>query len=381
MKSLLAPVSLVLLTVIASISPAATHVVRPDGTGDFPTIQQAVDAAGVGDIVELTPGTFTSLGNRGIAIQQHDLLIRSQDGDPAGCTIDCQSADRGFYVTPTATGTRLEGITIAHGSMFPAGGGVYDGTWVGIAVTNCVLYQNSSGSGGGIAAEASPVLTHCRFVENSASFGGGFAGAHGATTSPVIDHCEFFGNTALGGAGGAIGIEAIQAGRQATVQHCTFARNTAERGGAITIMSPSSLIDQCTFAENSATGFTGAIYGAIVDLMGSSPVMTNCVIAFSPAGCAVSCSGSPTLACCDIFGNADGDWAECIAGQLGQNGNFAGDPLFCQPSADDFELQAASPCAPENNPSCGLIGALGQGCNGPTPTERTSWGRIKSRYR
>ena len=371
-----------------SISPAATYVVRPDGTGDLPTIQQAVDAAGPGDTVELTSGTFTGTGNRGIAIQQHDLLIRSQDGDPASCTIDCQGADRGFTVAPHATGTRLEGITIAHGNTtfagdgVSAGGGVYDRTGDGNAVTGCVFYQNfSAGAGGGIAAEGSPVLTRCRFVENSASYGGGFAGLNAATTSPVIDHCEFFGNTALDGAGGAIGLESIGVSRQATIHGCTFARNIAGNGAAISIMAESSLIDQCTFAENSATDFNGAFYGAIVDLMGSSPVMTNCVVALSLQGCAVSCAGSPTLTCCDVFGNADGDWVGCIAGQLGQRGNVAGDPLFCQSSADDFELQEASPCVPESNPSCGLIGALGQGCSGPTPTETTSWGRIKSRYR
>lgn len=379
MKRLLAPISVILLMVTASISPAATHLVRPDGTGDFPTIQQAVDAAGPGDTVSLASGIFTGPGNRGLAVQQHDLLIRSQDGDPASCTIDCQGVDRGFTVEPTATGTRLEGFTIAHGNgdVTFAGGGVYDGTWVGIAVTNCVFYQNSSSAGGGIAAEASTVVTRCRFVENSAYFGGGIAGAHGNITAPVIDHCEFFGNTALSGVGGAIGIEWIQADRQATIQYCTFARNTAGDGGAIAIMSENAVIDHCTFAENSTTD----LGGTIVDCLGASPAISNCIIAFSPAGGAISCSGGPTLTCCDVFGNAGGDWAGCIAGQLGQSGNVSGDPLFCQSSADDFELQVASPCAPENNPSCGLIGAWPTECDGPVAVRRCSWGVVKRMYR
>jgi hypothetical protein len=37
---------------------ATTYLVTPDGTGDYPTIQLAVDAVVDGDIIELTPRTF-----------------------------------------------------------------------------------------------------------------------------------------------------------------------------------------------------------------------------------------------------------------------------------------------------------------------------------
>ena len=37
-----------------SSSLAATYVVNPDGTGDLPTIQAAINAALGGDIIELT---------------------------------------------------------------------------------------------------------------------------------------------------------------------------------------------------------------------------------------------------------------------------------------------------------------------------------------
>jgi hypothetical protein len=55
----------------------------------------------------------------------------------------------------------------------------------------------------------------------------------------------------------------------------------------------------------------------------------------------------------------------CIAGQVGINGNFSLDPLFCDTASSDFSLFVLSPCAPANN-SCGvLIGALDDGCTGP----------------
>jgi hypothetical protein len=36
--------------------------------------------------------------------------------------------------------------------------------------------------------------------------------------------------------------------------------------------------------------------------------------------------------------------------------------LFCDAAAHDFGLEASSPCAAENSPVCGQIGALGIGC-------------------
>jgi hypothetical protein len=38
------------------------------------------------------------------------------------------------------------------------------------------------------------------------------------------------------------------------------------------------------------------------------------------------------------------------------------DPLFCDPAHGDFAIAVTSPCAPEQQPMCGLIGALPVGC-------------------
>ena len=50
------------------------------------------------------------------------------------------------------------------------------------------------------------------------------------------------------------------------------------------------------------------------------------------------------------------------AGQLGIEGNFAADPLFCDAAAEDFPLHSDSPCAGINNPACGHLGAWPIGC-------------------
>ena len=69
-----------------------------------------------------------------------------------------------------------------------------------------------------------------------------------------------------------------------------------------------------------------------------------------------------TLTCCDIYGNAGGDWVGCIADQYGINGNISEDPLFCDLPGGDLHLNENSPCAAPQQPTCGQIGALGIGC-------------------
>jgi hypothetical protein len=114
------------------------------------------------------------------------------------------------------------------------------------------------------------------------------------------------------------------------------------------------------------------------------PTIENTIIAFSYYGPGVlSHYGGPVpiLVCCDIFGNAGGDWMGAIASQYGINGNVSEDPLFCDPENLDFTLHADSPCAPFTppNPECDLIGAWPVGC-GSTPVIATTWGRVKSLF-
>ena len=90
-------------------------------------------------------------------------------------------------------------------------------------------------------------------------------------------------------------------------------------------------------------------------------ILENTIIAFSTSGEAVYCGtgSTATLACCDVYGNAGGDWVGYIAGQEGVNGNFSADPLFCDSGNGDYRLQPCSPCL--DAAGCGLVGACGAG--------------------
>jgi hypothetical protein len=98
---------------------AATYVVRPDGSGDYPNIQAAINASASGDVIELTDGTFTGTGNRDVDFGGKAVTVRSQSGVPESCVIDCESTNenpyRGFlFVAGEGPGSVLRGLTITH---------------------------------------------------------------------------------------------------------------------------------------------------------------------------------------------------------------------------------------------------------------------------
>lgn len=63
------------LSNVAQGQTRVPYVVSPDGTGAFPTIQEAIDAIPQGSVIELTDGIFTGDGNR-------DLDFRERSSPP-----------------------------------------------------------------------------------------------------------------------------------------------------------------------------------------------------------------------------------------------------------------------------------------------------------
>jgi len=151
-------VTLVLLS--AATAAGDTYVIDPDGTGDFPTIQDAVNAATDGDIIELMQGTFTGDGNRDIQVPSRPITIRAEyGGNYMNCQIDCDGSareeHRGFRFGPeVGTGdATLEGIGIINGYTTGNGGGIRvegaDPTIDNCAVVFCTA-DGSDTKGGGI---------------------------------------------------------------------------------------------------------------------------------------------------------------------------------------------------------------------------------------
>jgi len=163
---------------------ATTYVVRPDGTGDFQTIQAAIDAAVSGDFIELSDGTFEGDGNRDIDYLGKSITVRSQSGQPGRCIIDCEGSPttprRGFVMEDVnGSGAALEGVTVLHGytrvsSLGHGGGAVFCHSSVA-SLSNCVFSSCGARSNGGLNAYHGEVLLQETSFERNTNAGAGGA--------------------------------------------------------------------------------------------------------------------------------------------------------------------------------------------------------------
>jgi putative hemolysin len=252
---------------------SSVFTVNPDGSGEFATLQAAVDGAAWYDVIELSEGVFEGPGNRDIDLGGKALTIRSL-GDAGSTTIDCGGLGRAFHFhSGEGPETQIRDLTIAHG------------------------YADRGGAV--LCSSSSPTIAGCVFHHNEAELA----------------------------------------------------------GGAICCLDGSSPdIDACTLSENRADE------GAGIHSSASPVIVDNMIIAFSSSGEAASCEagGSVSFSCSNLYGNAGGDWVNCLAGQGSTEGNFSADPEFCDRAGHDYHLDSGSSSV--EAPGCGPVGALGIGC-------------------
>ena len=341
MTSLKATALVGLMATISLADAATATTIRvPD---DQTTIQTAIEVALPGDTVLVRCGSYLEHN----ITMRAGIVLRSETGDPGCATVDAQRLGSVLCCPPgIGPDTRIEGLTLTQGEG-----------WVG-----------------GMRCEsASPTITNCAFVSNwgtTATVGVG--GVSLVDSRASLTNCLFFHN-----AGGRIGANALAVSNcpSLTLRNCTFLDNSGG-GSALDISHcPSLTLINCTLVGNSGGGTTLVVGG------GSSVDLLNCIIAFGGDEPVTCWESTVTLRCCDVYGNADGDWVGCIADQGGRNGNLSMDPQFCNAHGGDLTLSASSPCAPEHSPpGCGLIGALPVGC-APQEVESATWGRLKANFR
>ena len=261
-------------------------------------------------------------------------------------------------------------------------GGFYSVTTDSSIFTDCDFVSNTAANGGAVyyEYEAAAQLIDCRFLNNIATAGGAIVTFNGSY--PTIRNCRFEGNQATQWGGGAIdGWSSV-----VSIENSTFISNSAQThggatnfgdctvdfsgclfqsnvatglGGALRCHYSQANLSQCTLVGNSASGGAGIYCGT-----SSSATVDHSIITFSSLSESMSGleEGFATISCSDIYNNFGGDWVGDFADQININGNFSADPLFCDSDQGEFSLDASSPCAPGDQGACGLIGALGVGC-------------------
>jgi len=442
MKLLLLILCLVLLAAVQT--SARTWYVKSDGTGDAATIQAGLDSAWAGDTIRVAGGTYFEHDVR----IKSGVTLRSETGHPDCATIDAQEQGGVIYCEDADSTTSIEGFTISHGNAVRGGGlsllrspirlsrcivsdnRAEHGGGVSVSLSDarieeCQFIGNSAdvsgpdgyfAGGGAVCYQCSPVFVDVEFRANRGglppaygNMSGGAVWIYGPNAVPRFTRCTFEDNFIGGWTGGAM---SIYAGATPEIVECVFRHNQGGNGGAIYVGTNWFRAERTVFEANSSGrggaicmgsgGTGGSLVGCTVvgntdsrpegasvwvNSTGGPCNIDQTIIAYATQGSAVRCDegGSVILACCDVYGNAGGDWVGYIADQCSVNGNFSVCPSFCNGDLDDFHLCDESPCLPGNHPygyDCGLIGAWGLGCScGPTRTESTTWGAIKSMYK
>ena len=245
---------------------ADTLIVDTNGSGDYLTIQSAIDVALAGDTILIRDGVYTGDGNRDISFKGKAITVKSENG-PENCIIDCQGTEqephRGFnFHSGESRNSILDGVTIINGTtdedliVFDGGGGaIACMDWSNPTIKNCILKNNTTaqnqGGGGIFCCGASPYIYNCVIKNNSAGYidGGGILCICGS--NPTVENCIIINNSPHGiNASGSPGCNV-------KVINCLIAWNT---GAGISIDNGGNQeITNCTIYGNSASYSGGGV--------------------------------------------------------------------------------------------------------------------------
>ncbi len=381
---------------VSLAAPAATIRVPTD----YATIQQAIDAARTGDVIEVAAGIYTGPGNWDVDFQGKRITVRSADG-AARTIIDCEapatSSRRGFYFHQgEAADSILSGFTIRRGRVYgkdipadplrwtqsashPIGGGIYC-EFSSPTIAGCVIDDCHAELGGGIGCVgAGPTIVHCTLQECLAGgLGSGGTGGRGAGIALVgesyatITHCEIQSNRTYYDGWGA-GLYVLHS--SAAVAGCTFA--FSDNYGSGTLRGAGAYCGgddcevtfrNCVFSNNHADAGTGIFIERTTTATPSvtasnwrcTVTVTNCTIAQntltyslgSSAAGGINSNGAYLTVTSSILWDNDGTALTIsnpadvsvtysnIQGSYSGAGNLARDPLFASPANLDYHLKS-----------------------------------------
>ncbi len=353
-----------------------TVYVNVEGTGDFPTLNEAILASGPTDLILVGPGNYTWTG-QGTGHPQYGLVhvprgftdfeIRSTEG-AAHTVIDAQQQGNALYIMGgvnldshgvlikdaitvdgfTLTGGLANGQVGVPGEAYAGGGLVFhlsDAT-----IRNCIITGNEATQGGGIwyGGVGHPTFENCIIENNRSPSGAGILIINSSDRITLKD-CTIRNNI-CSGSGGGIGAQNVVF----TIENCTITGNRAAvRGGGIYVGSANngSQVERSTIADNICGEGAGLyLQNSVIDLH------TTIIASNSGPWLTDQLNSGVVMSCCDIIDQTNDEYRPGIFEDGG--GNFSADPLFA--GVGDYTLQPESPCLPGAHPDeseCGRIGA------------------------
>jgi parallel beta-helix repeat protein len=343
------------------------HLYTPSATirvpEDFDTIQDAIDNASDGDIIEVGPGTYSGEGNWDIDFIGQAITVRSSDG-PYSTTIDCSGSEghRGFYFRRSeGPDSVLRGFTI-KGATIPGSSSIGGGILCEVSspsIVDCVIKDCVAEQGGGIGVyRGSPTIIDC-VIKDCQAGGGGIglirssdttilysqirnnsgsnlgAGVYCWQSSALFSNCDISHNTAQGNVNGG----GVFCGGSSDIEleNCVISNNTAEIGGGLCAgTSGDSAVERvkiinCTIANNSlSSDQSEPPIGGGIHSFSSDILIRNSIIWYNdgaPITLVDQVSSNPVL-------------YSCVEGGYPGQGNIDSDPMFASSSGNDYHLRS-----------------------------------------
>ncbi|MCF7857798.1 MAG: T9SS type A sorting domain-containing protein [Candidatus Cloacimonetes bacterium] len=185
-----------------------TWYIKQDGTGNFTTIQEGINASADSDTVLVYPGTYyENLDLNGHNITLASLELTTGDEQYISSTIiDGQRLLSCIEIQDITIGATIRGFTIQNGYgteiQGSVGGGIFMQCAENTNITNCYLKDNVATLGGGILAILSDLtLSGLDIIHNSAGYGGGiFFWSNYEIDFDAENRCNIYNNNAGKGA-------------------------------------------------------------------------------------------------------------------------------------------------------------------------------------
>jgi hypothetical protein len=370
--------------------------IKPDGSGDAPTIQAGIDSSYDTDTVLVAEGTYYEAIN----YSGKNILVMSESG-PENTILDGSVLEEPIVTFENAE-TRaavLEGLTLelsrrsaivckhaspvirnnhilnnlaAQSYETDRGGGIL-ASGSPLIEANLFEANESFGNAGAMELmEGSPIIQGNVFRNNRSAYDGGAIFIHHLNDGSAIESNTFVGNIG-GDHGGAIEIGYL--GNGLIIEFNIFDGNIAKgndgpsdsgTGGALSIRGADRVVvNNNTFVFNDAINWATCTGGAILfDGVSACTVLRN--IFFETPSCVFSCRGMSLGVSFsqNLFWPNQTDLGMTQCGVTVSASNIVADPIFCNVENGDYRLSLGSPAILAD----GVIGAFTTpGCEAPGP--------------
>ncbi len=279
----------------------------------------------------------------GYAADEHDAALYNEGGSLVlrDCTFRDNGADNGDAGVYNHKGNlRIEHCRFIHNGAHEGSGALRNCEGALEVIASEFIENGSAHEAAAVDNEkGQAVLFGCVFRAN----GSDRRGAVWSSGKLSLLYCTFADNDGCCGVGAL-----VCADGSATIAHCLFYRNKADRVGALSILGGSVSLEQCTFYGNICTDdWPGGVYcrptsPSIDGVIPAASLHANTCIFWANFGEEIDpgmdyeaqISGDPNFVTVEYC---------CVEGwtpERGGIGNIGVDPLFVAPDQNDFHLQS-----------------------------------------